>query len=103
MKRSALASVGFHFAPIDHQVDHALLEQELAALKALGQLLADGLLDDARAGKPDERLRLGDVQVAEHREAGRDAAGRRIGEHGDEGQPLAIEPRQRRRRSSPSA
>ena len=51
-------------APIDDHVEHAVLEQELAALKALGQLLADRLLDDARAGKADQRLRLGDVDVA---------------------------------------
>ena len=68
-----------------------MLEEELAALKALGQRLADGLLDDARTGKPDERLRLGDVDVAEHGEARRDAAGRRIGEDGDVGQPGAVE------------
>ena len=55
------------------------------ALEAFGQLLPDGLLDDARAGEADERARLGDVQVAQHREAGGDAAGGRIGEHGDVG------------------
>jgi hypothetical protein len=48
--------------PIDDQVEHPVLEQELAALEALGQLLADRLLDDARAGEPSERLRLGDVR-----------------------------------------
>ena len=72
-----------------------LLEQELAALESFRQLLPDRLLDDARAGEADQRFRLGDVQVAEHREAGRDAAGRRIGEHRDVRQPRAIEPRQR--------
>ena len=66
-----------HLAPIDDQVEHAVLEQELAALEAVGQLLADGLLDDARTGEADQRLRLGDVQVAQHREAGGDAAGGR--------------------------
>ncbi len=35
-------------APIDDHVEHAVLEQELAALEALGKLLPDGLLDDAR-------------------------------------------------------
>ena len=80
-----------------------LLEQELAALESFGQLLADRLLDDARAGEADQRLRLGDVEIAEHREARRHAAGRRIGEHGDVGQPRPIEPRRARRRSWPSA
>ena len=39
--------------------------------KPVGQLLADRLLDHARAGEPDQRLGLGDVEVAEHREATR--------------------------------
>src|SRR3712207_6977213 len=46
-------------------VDHAVLLQILGALKAVGQLLADGLLDDAWAGEADERARLGKVHVAE--------------------------------------
>jgi hypothetical protein len=58
------------------------------ALEALGQLLTDGLLDDAWTGKPDERMWLGDVEVAEHREAGGDAARGRVGEHGDVGRRL---------------
>ena len=82
-------------AAIDDDVEHAVLEQELAALEPLGQRLADGLLDDARAGEADQRLRLGDVQVAEHREAGRHAAGRRVGQQRDVGQPRAVEPRER--------
>src|SRR5918994_6228568 len=51
-------------AAIDDQIEHAALDQELAALEALGKLLTDRLFDDARAGKPDERLRLGNVEVA---------------------------------------
>ena len=96
-ERERVAEGRLQLAPIDDQVEHAALEQELAALEAVGQLLADGLLDHARAGEADQRLRLGDVQVAEHREARGDAAGRRIGEDRDVGQPRAIEPRQRRR------
>ena len=45
----------------------------------------DGLFDDAGAGESDQRLRFGDVQVAEHREARGDAAGRRVGQHRDGG------------------
>ena len=86
-----------HLAPIDDQIEHAVLEQELAALESLGQLLPDRLLDDARAGEADERLRLRDVHVAEHREARGHAAGRRIGQDRDVGEPRAIEPRQRAR------
>src|SRR5688572_25818863 len=54
-------------APIDDQIQHAVFEEELAALEALGQLLANGLLDDARTGKADQRLGLGDVEIAQHR------------------------------------
>src|SRR5688572_11514463 len=58
-----------HVPAVHDQIEHAVLDQELAPLKAVRQLLADGLLDDAGTGKADERLRFGDVEVAEHREA----------------------------------
>src|SRR5687768_17968312 len=54
-----LAERRFHLAAIDHQVEHAAFEQELAALKAVRQLLPDGLFDDARPGKSDQRLGFG--------------------------------------------
>src|SRR3546814_19775044 len=60
-------------------VEHAVLEEELAALKALRQRLAERLLDHAGPREADERLGLGDVHVAAHREAGGHTAGRRIG------------------------
>ena len=69
----------------DH-VDHAVREQILGLLEALGQLLADGLLDDARSREADERAGLGDVHVAQHRIGRRHAAGGRIGEHHEIGQ-----------------
>ena len=65
--------------------------------------LAHGLLDHARAGKADQRARLGDIEIAEHRQAGRYAAHGRIGHHRNERQarlgPAARAPRW----SSPSA
>ena len=39
----------------DDAVDEAVLQQELAGLKALGQLDADGGLDGSRAGEADQR------------------------------------------------
>ena len=39
-----------------------------------GGSFSHGLLDDARAGKADQRFRLGDVDVAQHRQAGGNAA-----------------------------
>ena len=56
---------------------HAVVEQELGGLEALGQVLADGLLDHPRAREPDHRARLGQDHVAEHREARAHAAGGR--------------------------
>src|SRR5581483_6016041 len=64
-------------------VDHAVLGEVFGALETFRQFLADGLLDDARAGKADQRAGFGDLHVAEHRVRGGDAAGGRIGEHDD--------------------
>jgi hypothetical protein len=71
-----------------------VLEEELAALESIGELLADRLFDDARPGEADERSRLRDVQIAEHGEARRHAARRRIRQHGDVGEPRPIESRE---------
>ena len=51
-----------------------MLQQKFAALETFRQLLPDALLDDARAGETDERAGLADVQIAQHGEAGGDAA-----------------------------
>jgi len=76
-----------HLAAIDDHVDGALFEQKLGTLEALGQLLAHRLLDDARAGEADQRAGLGDDDIADEGEGGRDAAHGRVGEDGDEGSP----------------
>ncbi len=47
--------------------------------------------------KPIRALRLGDVQVAQHGEAGGHAAGRRVGQDRDERNPGLVETGQRRR------
>ena len=86
----------FHFAAIDDEVEHPVLEEKLTALKSLGQLLANRLLDDARAGEANQRSRLRDVQIAEHREARRHASRGRVGQDRDVRKVLLIEPRQRR-------
>ena len=61
----------------------AVFQLELAALEALGQALADGLLDDAGACKTDECARLGQHDVAKAGKAGGNAAGRGVGQHTD--------------------
>src|SRR5436190_7551965 len=53
---------------LHHQVEKALLQQELTGLKALRQALPDGLLDHPRTGEADQRAGLGDVEIAEHGE-----------------------------------
>jgi hypothetical protein len=80
----------------DH-VHHAVLHQELGALEALGQLLADGLLDHPRSGEPDQGLGLGDDHVAQHGEAGGHAAGGGVEQHRDVGQRGRLAAPQRRR------
>ena len=47
------------------------LHKEIGTLKAGGKFFMDGLFDDAGTGEADERVRLGDVHVAEHGETGR--------------------------------
>src|SRR5690606_40777026 len=79
-------------AAVADLVDGTVLEQELAALEALGQGFTDGLLDHPRAGEADQRLRLGDVDVAQHRQRRRHAAGGRMGQYGDIRQPGLAEP-----------
>src|SRR5688572_28752346 len=63
-------------ATIEDHVDRALLELELGALEPLGQYLAGRLLDDAGACEEAQRAGLGDIDVAEQREARRNAARR---------------------------
>ena len=68
---------------MDNVVHKALLQEELRPLEALGQLLADGLLDHPGAGEPDEGPGLGQNDIPQHSEAGRHAARSGIGENGD--------------------
>ena len=76
---------------VDDHVDHAVLQQIFGALEAFGQLLADRVLDHALAREADQRARLRDVHVAQHRVAGGDAACRRIGEHDDVGETRLLQ------------
>ena len=56
----------FQFAAIHDSVHHTMVQQKLRTLEALGQLLFDGLFDHAWTGKPDQRLWLRKVHIAEH-------------------------------------
>src|SRR2546427_3612985 len=81
--------------PLDDHVELAVREQELRALESLGQRLTDRLRNDPWSGEPDQRARLGQDDVAEHREARGDAAGRGIGEDRDVRQPGGGKPLER--------
>src|SRR5439155_1408893 len=63
-------------APLDDHVELSVREQELRALEAFGERLADRLGYDPRPGEADQRAWLGHDDVAEHREARGAASGR---------------------------
>ena len=56
---------------MDDAVDEAVVEQELRPLEARRQLGPDGPRGDAGAGKPDERVGLGQVDIAQDRVRGK--------------------------------
>ncbi len=63
---------------MDDAVNETSLHEELGRLKLLGQLRADRVGDDPRAGEPDLGARLRDMDVAQERETGRHAGRTRI-------------------------
>ena len=70
-EREQRGDLGAQLGPLDDPVDEAVLEQELGTLEAVGQLAADRARIDPRAGEADQRLRLGQVHVAERGKARR--------------------------------
>src|SRR5262245_28247670 len=54
----------------NHVVDLALLQQELGGLEALGEVLADGLLDDPLTSESHHRTRFRQNHIALHGEGG---------------------------------
>ncbi|MFM2194180.1 MAG: hypothetical protein RLZZ460_850, partial [Chloroflexota bacterium] len=73
--------------------DEARLQQELAALKADREFVANGAGGDARSTKADECIRFGNVQVAKGAERGDGAAGRWVGQHTNKGAAAQLEAR----------
>src|SRR5688572_13562724 len=76
-----LPNGSLELAACDYGIDDAVLEEKLRRLESFGELLPDRLLDHARAGESNDRARLREDCVTEHREAGADAARRWIGEN----------------------
>ena len=54
---------------LQYHIYKTVLQKELCSLKALGQLLSDGLLDDPGACKADQGMRLCDNNIAQHGKA----------------------------------
>src|SRR5277367_1361321 len=78
-----LADVRLQFLARDDGVEETVFEEEFGGLETFGKFPADGFVDHARAGKTDQRAGLRNIQIAEHRVAGGDAAGGGIGEDGN--------------------
>lgn len=67
--------------PVDHHVQHAVLEEVLRSLESLREFLSNGLLNNARTCKTDQCVRFGNLNVAEHRVRRRYASRGRVGEY----------------------
>ena len=55
-----------HFVPVGHSVEHAVIQQILGALESFGQLLPDRLFHDPGTGETDQRIRFGNMDIAQH-------------------------------------
>jgi fructose/tagatose bisphosphate aldolase len=75
------------------RIDETRLQQELAALEANRQFVANGASRDARATETDECIRFGNVQVAECAERGDGAAGGWVGQHANKGAAAQLQSR----------
>ena len=76
----------------DDPVQKAVVQQVLRPLKALGQLLLDGLLNHPGAGEADKCARFGQHDVPQRGEAGRHPTGGGVGEAGDVQPAPALKP-----------
>src|SRR5574344_687879 len=82
----------------DDLVDEAVLLEIFGGLEVGRKLLVNRVLDHAPSGESDQRLRLGDVDVAEHRIRRAHAARGGIGQDAHVGKPRFLEARDRRGR-----
>src|SRR5438552_2584307 len=91
-----IGNVTLEFLAVHHGVEESVLQQKLGALETLRQFLADRLLDYPRPSEANQGARLGDIEIAKHGVAGRNAPRRRIGKHRNKWDTDLIELRQRR-------
>src|SRR5579859_3436938 len=90
----AVRNEGLQVLPMHHRIQEPVFQQELRPLESFRQFLADGLFDYARPGKSNQRARLSDVDVAEHRETRRHSSGRWVREQRNVRQFGVVQPRQ---------
>ena len=64
-------------------INEAMLQQKLCSLESLRQLLADRLLNDTRTCKSDQRIRLCQNDIAQHRKACCHTTGCRVCQYAD--------------------
>src|SRR5579884_149537 len=84
-------------APVNHCVDHAMLENELGVDRTLRQLDMHELFDDTRTSKADQRARLRQDYITQHGKAGCHAARCRVSKQAEEWHARLAEPCQRSR------
>ena len=70
-----------HIAAIHNHVDRAVLDQKLTTLETFRQGFTHGLFDNPRAGKSDQRIRLGNIHIPQHGKTGRYTAHGGIGHY----------------------
>lgn len=91
------ADLGAEVFSQNDAIDESLFEQEFGGLESFGQFLFDGIGDHTRPREADHGSRFRNDDVAEHREAGSDAGGGRVGQYGDVQPAGFIELAQQRR------
>ena len=95
-ERRAEGDLVAQLGPGDDPVHEAVLEQELRALEPGGSSWPIVPARDARAGEADQRVGLGEVDVAQRRVDANDATGRRVGHDGDVRDAGLAQPLERR-------
>src|SRR6266851_5849840 len=95
--REQLGEREAHLMARNDRVEHPVRQQKLGCLKIAGKLLVSRLLDNPPPGKPDNRTRFSDIQVAQARERRRHAARRRIAHYRNVRQSRLADSRDRRR------
>ena len=62
------SNVLLQIPPMNDSIEKSVLEEKFTSLEALGQLLANRLLDNTRSGEADQGSGFSDVQIAQHGE-----------------------------------